>query len=70
QSFYSEHRKRSVIPIGFWYLSIGGGLTLLSYAVHRKDPVFIIGQAGGVFIYLRNLHLIYRERRGLSRAQG
>lgn len=68
QWLYSERKKRSIIPIGFWYLSIAGGLTLLSYAIYRKDPVFIIGQAGGVFIYLRNLHLIYRERRGLRSA--
>jgi len=58
----SEKNKRSVIPIGFWYLSIGGSLILLSYAIHRLDPVFILGQSGGLIIYLRNLVLIYRER--------
>ena len=58
----SEKNKRSVIPIGFWYLSIGGSLILLSYAIHRTDPVFILGQSGGLIIYLRNLILIYRER--------
>lgn len=59
----SERNGRSVIPIGFWYLSLAGGLTLLGYAIHRRDPVFITGQVTGVFIYTRNLQLISRERR-------
>jgi lipid-A-disaccharide synthase-like uncharacterized protein len=63
QWIQSERRKRSVIPIAFWYFSIGGGMTLLAYAVHRGDPVFITGQALGVFIYTRNLLLIRREKR-------
>ncbi|MFO1349771.1 MAG: lipid-A-disaccharide synthase N-terminal domain-containing protein [Gammaproteobacteria bacterium] len=62
QWFQSERARRSVIPIQFWYFSLGGGLVLLCYAIHRADPVFIVGQAAGVFIYLRNLHLISRER--------
>lgn len=59
----SERQRRSVIPIGFWYLSLAGGLTLLTYAIHLRDPVFIVGQMGGVLIYSRNLQLISRERR-------
>lgn len=59
----SERRKRSVIPLAFWYFSVAGGATLLAYAVHRMDPVFIVGQFAGLFIYLRNLQLIYRQRR-------
>ena len=62
QWFASERAKRSVIPVAFWYFSLLGGATLLLYAVHRQDPVFIVGQAAGVFIYLRNLHLIYKEK--------
>jgi len=58
----SERRRRSVFPIAFWYFSIAGGATLLSYAIHRRDPVFILGQAAGLFIYARNLHLIYRHK--------
>ncbi|MEJ2604912.1 MAG: lipid-A-disaccharide synthase N-terminal domain-containing protein [Gammaproteobacteria bacterium] len=58
----SERAHRSVIPRQFWYLSLVGGLTLLSYAIYRQDPVFIIGQATGAFIYSRNLYLIARER--------
>jgi lipid-A-disaccharide synthase-like uncharacterized protein len=59
----SEKQKKSVIPIYFWYLSLAGGLLLLLYAIHIKDPVFILGQSTGVFIYLRNLTLIYKGKR-------
>lgn len=57
----SERKKESIIPLAFWYLSIGGSVILLSYAIHRKDPVFILGQCTGIFIYLRNLNLIYKK---------
>ena len=63
QWLYSEKQRRSVVPVAFWYFSIGGGATLLSYAIYRGDPVFILGQSTGLFIYLRNLHLITRARR-------
>lgn len=59
----SEHAGRSVIPVAFWILSLVGGVTLLIYAIHRKDPVFIAGQAFGVFVYLRNLQLVFRDLR-------
>jgi lipid-A-disaccharide synthase-like uncharacterized protein len=59
----SERARRSVIPLAFWYLSLGGGLVLLSYAVWRADPVFILGQSTGICIYARNLWLIHAERR-------
>jgi lipid-A-disaccharide synthase-like uncharacterized protein len=58
----SERAKRSVVPLAFWYFSVLGGSVLLLYAIYRKDPVFIMGQAGGLIIYLRNLYLIHRER--------
>lgn len=60
QWWRSERAGRSVVPVAFWYLSLGGGLLLLLYAVYRRDPVFILGQLTGVFVYLRNLHLIRR----------
>jgi lipid-A-disaccharide synthase-like uncharacterized protein len=56
----SERRKQSVVPVQFWYFSLAGGLTLLAYAFYRLDPVFIIGQLTGLFVYLRNLYLIRR----------
>jgi lipid-A-disaccharide synthase-like uncharacterized protein len=59
----SERAGRSVVPMAFWVFSIGGGLLLLIYALHRRDPVFIAGQGLGVFIYLRNLQFVLRERK-------
>ena len=59
----SERAHKSVIPEAFWWCSIGGSMVLLSYAIWRLDPVFILGQSMGFFIYGRNLHLLYRERR-------
>ncbi|QWF71519.1 lipid-A-disaccharide synthase N-terminal domain-containing protein [Methylomonas paludis] len=56
----SERKKRSVIPVLFWYFSILGGITLLIYAIHKNDPVFIFGQGIGLLIYFRNLYLILR----------
>ena len=62
QWIYSEKKGESHIPIIFWYLSIFGGIGLLIYAIFRKDPVIILGQTFGIFIYLRNLILIYKKR--------
>lgn len=59
----SEKARRSVVPVTFWFFSLGGGAMLLAYAVHQKDPVFIAGQAAGLVIYVRNLWLIMREHR-------
>ena len=62
QWWYSERQRRSVIPVAFWFFSLGGGVTLLAYAVYRQDPVFIVGQAAGLIIYSRNLYFIHKER--------
>ena len=59
----SERAGHSVIPLAFWLFSIGGGILLLVYALYRKDAVFIAGQAFGVFVYLRNLYFVLRDRR-------
>lgn len=64
----SERAGRSVVPVLFWYFSIAGGLTLLAYAIYRADPVFIVGQGVGLFIYLRNLWLVFREKRAATTA--
>jgi lipid-A-disaccharide synthase-like uncharacterized protein len=58
----SERAGRSVVPTAFWLFSIGGGVLLFAYSLYRKDPVFIAGQGLGLFIYLRNLYFIMRER--------
>jgi lipid-A-disaccharide synthase-like uncharacterized protein len=57
----SERRKSSVIPRAFWFFSLAGSVVLLAYGIHRRDQVIIIGQIPGVFIYGRNLWLIYRS---------
>lgn len=62
----SERKKESTIPIVFWYLSISGSLVLLLYALHIKNPVFILGQSVGCIIYLRNLMLIYRKGKAFA----
>jgi lipid-A-disaccharide synthase-like uncharacterized protein len=64
----SERKGESVMPVAFWFFSIGGGATLLAYAIYRQDPVFILGQGAGLFVYLRNLYLIRRKRRQLAQA--
>jgi lipid-A-disaccharide synthase-like uncharacterized protein len=58
----SERRRRSVVPVYFWYFSVAGGVILLAYAIHRMDTVFILGQAAGLLVYARNLYLINRNR--------
>jgi lipid-A-disaccharide synthase-like uncharacterized protein len=59
----SERARRSIVPAAFWFFSVGGGVTLLLYALYRRDPVFIVGQAAGLLIYGRNIFFILRERR-------
>lgn len=63
----TERQRRSVIPTAFWYFSLAGGITLLGYAIHRQDPVFIVGQAGGLVVYLRNLYFVRREQSAVAK---
>ena len=58
----TERRRQSVVPTAFWYLSLGGGLVLLSYAIWRGDPVFIAGQSVGLLVYSRNLWFVHRQK--------
>ena len=58
----SERQRKSVVPVLFWYFSLAGGAVLFVYALWRQDPVFMLGQGLGLFVYVRNLHLIRRER--------
>ena len=62
----SEREGRSIVPTVFWYISIAGGAVLLSYAIYRADPVFILGQAAGSMVYLRNVYFIHREKRSVA----
>ncbi len=66
QWIISEKRGESVIPLPFWYFSIGGSIILLTYAIHKQDPVFILGQSLGSIIYIRNLILISRKKKQLA----
>lgn len=54
----SERKKTSVVPVGFWWLSLVGGTALLAYAIERHDPVFVLGQAVGLVVYGRNLSFL------------
>ncbi len=62
----SEREKRSVIPMAFWYLSLTGGIMLFIYALYRKDPVFILGQASGLIVYIRNIVFRLREKKEIE----
>src|SRR5712691_6113023 len=62
----SERAGKSVIPLAFWFFSIGGGVLLFGYALYVKDPVFILGQGFGVFVYLRNLYFVMRDRKAAA----
>ena len=59
----SEMKRESHIPIVFWYFSLIGGSLLLIYAIFRRDPVIILGQATGLIVYIRNLRLIYKKKK-------
>ena len=63
QWIVSEKKKESFVPLSFWYFSIAGGVVLLIYAIYKKDPVFMIGQASGLVVYTRNLMLITKKNR-------
>ncbi len=68
QWFQSEREGRSIIPVAFWYCSLGGGLVTLAYTLHLKSVPLSIGQASGLVVYARNLYLIFRERQALRAA--
>ena len=59
----SEKKRDCVVPVAFWWISLVGGMTLLAYAVHKQDRVFIVGQSMGLFVYVRNLMLVSKARR-------
>ncbi len=61
QWLYSEHKKISALPFGFWLLSLVGALLILTYAIFRKDPVLFVGHGLGTVIYTRNLFLIHKN---------
>ncbi len=62
QWFHSEREGRSIIPVAFWYCSLGGGIVTLAYTIHLQSVPLSLGQASGLVVYGRNLYLIFRER--------
>jgi lipid-A-disaccharide synthase-like uncharacterized protein len=66
----SERAGKMVMPIAFWFFSIAGGLLLFAYALYIRDPVFILGQGFGVFVYVRNLYFELRDLRKARTAAG
>ena len=66
----SEKKRDAVVPVAFWWLSLLGGVALLSYAVSRRDPVIVVGQSMGLFVYVRNLMLIDKARQRDRRSGG
>jgi lipid-A-disaccharide synthase-like uncharacterized protein len=66
QWLVSEKAGKSVVPVAFWFLSMGGGIMLLIYGLVRREPIIILGQGLAVFIYLRNIMLIFRPKKGSS----
>jgi lipid-A-disaccharide synthase-like uncharacterized protein len=57
----SERAGKSVVPLAFWFFSIGGGLLTLIYGLVKREPVIIIGQLASNIIYVRNLMLIFKN---------
>lgn len=69
QWIISEKKGESTVPVVFWYLSIGGGAMLLTYAIWRRDPIITLGQSVGLLVYTRNLMLIAKAKRAKSKGQ-
>ena len=63
QWLYSMKKNESLLPLGFWLISLTGSLIIVAYALYRRDPVLILGQSTGLFVYCRNIYLLERERR-------
>ncbi len=59
----SERKRDTVVPEAFWWLSLGGGLVTLTYAIHLQSLAFMLGQSMGLFVYVRNLMLISKRKK-------
>jgi lipid-A-disaccharide synthase-like uncharacterized protein len=69
QWIVSEKLGKSVIPLAFWFLSMGGGTMLLVYGLVRREPIIILGQGLAVFIYMRNLMLIFKPKKNADKSE-
>ncbi len=63
QWLHSEKHRKSIVPVMFWWFSLIGGIAMLIYSIHLRDPVYISGQAFGLIVYIRNIWLLYREHK-------
>lgn len=63
QWLYSRKKNESLLPLGFWLISLTGSLIIVAYALYRKDPVLILGQSTGLIVYCRNIYLLQKEKR-------
>lgn len=61
QWLYSKRKDESLLPVGFWIISLTGSLIIVSYAIYRYDPVLILGQSTGILAYSRNIYLCHRS---------
>ena len=62
QWLYSRRKNESVLPLGFWLISLTGSLIIVAYALYRRDPVLILGQSTGLLVYSRNIYLLQRNK--------
>ena len=62
----SERKAESQIPVSFWYMSLIGSVIVLAYAVHKMDPVFIVGQGVGTLVYVRNIMLVHGVKKRVA----
>ena len=63
QWVYSRKRHESILPLGFWLISLLGSAIIVSYAIVRHDPVLILGQSTGLVVYIRNIWILKKQRR-------
>jgi lipid-A-disaccharide synthase-like uncharacterized protein len=70
QWLVSEQKRNSVVPVAFWWFSLAGGVTLLAYALFRRDPVIVAGQGMGLVVYTRNLMLMRKARTRHGQTRG
>lgn len=62
QWLYSRHKHQSILPLGFWLISLTGSVLIIAYAIYRRDPVLILGQSTGLLVYSRNIYILRHER--------
>lgn len=62
QWLYSRRKNESMLPLGFWLISLSGSLIIVAYALYRRDPVLILGQSTGLIVYCRNIYILKKSK--------